>query len=81
MANLPKGGWVTPVCIMGDVRDPLWLHLNQNDLKLGRKWVMANLPTRGWMNPVCIMRERRDQLGLHLNQKDLKFGKESLSYG
>ena len=39
MANLPKGGWVTPVCIMGDVRDPLWLHLNQNDLKLGRKWL------------------------------------------
>ena len=39
MANLPKGGWVTPVCIMGDVRDPLWLHLNQNDLKLGRTWL------------------------------------------
>ena len=39
MANLPKGGWVTPVCIMGNVRDQLWLHLIQNDLKLGRKWL------------------------------------------
>ena len=39
MANLPMGGWVTPVCIMGDVKDPLGLHLNQNDLKLGRKWL------------------------------------------
>ena len=37
--NLQMGGWVNLVCIMGDVRDPLGLHLNQNDIKLGRKWL------------------------------------------
>ena len=47
MANLPKGGWVTPVCIMGDVRDPLWLHLNQNDLKLGKNWLSSAQFTKG----------------------------------
>ena len=30
---------MTLVSIMGDVKDPLGLHLNQNDLKLGRKWL------------------------------------------
>ena len=29
---------MTHVSIMRDVRDPLGLHLNQKDLKLGRKW-------------------------------------------
>ena len=37
MANFPKGGCVTQVSIMQDVRDPLGLHLNQKDPKSGQK--------------------------------------------
>ena len=39
MADLPVGGCVTPVSIMRDVWDPLGLHLNQKDLKSGKKWL------------------------------------------
>ena len=37
MANIPIGGCLTPANIMQDVWDPLRLHLNQNDLKLGKQ--------------------------------------------
>ena len=37
MANLPTKGWMTQDSILPDVRNPLELHLNHNDLKLGRK--------------------------------------------
>ena len=30
---------MTQVSIIRDVRDPLGLHLNQNDLKSGKKWL------------------------------------------
>ena len=33
------GGCVTQVSIMRDVWDPLGLHLNQKDLKSGKKWL------------------------------------------
>ena len=39
MANLPVGGCVTPVSIRRDVWDPLGLHVNQKDLKSGKKWL------------------------------------------
>ena len=71
-----------PVSIMQDVWDPLGLHLNQKDLKSGKKWlVMANLPVGGCVTPVSIRRDVWDPLGLHVNQKDLKSGKKWLSYG
>ena len=38
---------MTPVCIMGDVRDPSGLHLNQNDLKLGKNWLSSAQFTKG----------------------------------
>ena len=37
MANLLKGGCVTQVSRMQNLRDPLGLHLNQKDLKSGKK--------------------------------------------
>ena len=37
MANLPLGGCVTQVSIIRYVWDPLGLHLNQKDLKSGKK--------------------------------------------
>ena len=37
MANLHKGGCVTQVSIVQDVWDSLGLHLNQKDLKSGKK--------------------------------------------
>ena len=49
MANLQMGGWVNLVCIMGDVRDPLGLHLNHNDLKLGKSWLSSAQLTKGWL--------------------------------
>ena len=39
MANLLVGGCVTPVSIRWDVWDPLGLHVNQKDLKSGKKWL------------------------------------------
>ena len=39
MANLPKDGCVTQENIMQNVRDPIRLHLNQKDLKSGKKWL------------------------------------------
>ena len=47
MANLPKGGCVTPVSIMRDVWDTLGLHLNQKDLKSGKKWPSYGQFTKG----------------------------------
>ena len=37
MANLPVGGCVTSVSIMRDAWDPLGHHLNQKDIKSGKK--------------------------------------------
>ena len=39
MTDLPKGGCVTPVCIMWERMDQSRLHLNQKDLKSGKKWL------------------------------------------
>ena len=47
MANLPKGGCVTQVSIIWDVWDPLGLHLNQKDLKTGKKWLSNGQFTKG----------------------------------
>ena len=38
---------MTQVSIMRDVRDPLGLHLNQKDLKLGQKWPSYSQFTHG----------------------------------
>ena len=45
---------MTQVSIMQDVRDPLGLHLNQKDLKLGRKWpiIKANLHMGGCVSNI-----------------------------
>ena len=37
MTDLPKGGCVTPVCIMWERMDQSRLHLNQKDLNSGKK--------------------------------------------
>ena len=47
MANLPMGGCATPASIMRDVWDPLGLHLNQKDLKSGKKWLSYGQFTNG----------------------------------
>ena len=47
MANLLMGGCVTPMSIMRDVLDPLGLHLNQKDLKSGKKWLSYGQFTNG----------------------------------
>ena len=47
MANLPKGGCVTQVSIIWDVWDPLGLHLNQKDLKTGKKRLSNGQFTKG----------------------------------
>ena len=39
MANLLMGGCATQVSIIGDVSDPLELHLNQKAMKSGQKWL------------------------------------------
>ena len=75
MANLPLGGCVTEVSIMRDVWDPLGLHVNQKDLKSGKKWLSYGQFTSGRLrDSVSIIRDVWDPLGLHLNQKDLKSG-------
>ena len=38
---------MTPVSIMRDVWDPLELHLNQKDLKSGKKWLSYGQFTNG----------------------------------
>ena len=60
-----------------------WLHLNQKDLKLGKKWLSrVNLPMGRCMTPLSIIQDVWHPLGLHyLNQKDLKSGEKQLSYG
>ena len=73
---------MTQVSIIRGVWDPLGLHLNQKDLKSGKKWLnYADLPVGGCVTPVSIIWDVWDPLGLHLNQKDLKTGKKQLSYG
>ena len=47
MADLPMGGCVTQVSIMWDVGDSLGLHLNQKDLKSGKKWLSYGQFTKG----------------------------------
>ena len=47
MANLPKGGCVTQVSMIWDVWDPLGLHLNQKDLKTGKKRLSNGQFTKG----------------------------------
>ena len=74
---------MTQVSIIQDVWDPLGLHLNQKDLKLGKKWLSrVNLPMGRCMTPLSIIQDVWHPLGLHyLNQKDLKSGEKQLSYG
>ena len=73
---------MTPVSIMWDVWDPLGLHLNQKDLKSGKKWLsfgqfpIGRLRDLNEYHTGCI-----GSLGLHLNQRHLKSGKKQLSYG
>ena len=38
---------MTPVSIMQDIWDPLGLHLNQKDLKSGKKWLSYGQFTNG----------------------------------
>ena len=47
MANLPKGVCVTEVSIILGVWDPLGLHLYQNYLKPGQKWLSYGQFTNG----------------------------------
>ena len=47
MANLPMGGCVTQVSIIQEVWDPLGLHLNQKDLKTGKKRLSYGQFTKG----------------------------------
>ena len=47
MANLPTKGWVTQDSILPDIRNPLGLHLNHNDLKLGKNWLSSAQFTKG----------------------------------
>ena len=47
MANLPKGGCVPQVSIIQEVWDPLGLHLNQKDLKSGKKRLSYGQFTKG----------------------------------
>ena len=47
MANLPKGGCVTPASIMRNVRDPSGHHLTQKYLKSGKKWLSYGQFTKG----------------------------------
>ena len=47
MANLHVIGGVTPVSIMLDVRDPFGLHLDQKDLKSGKKRLSYGQFTNG----------------------------------
>ena len=46
-ANLPKGVCVTQVSMIWDVWDPLGLHLNQKDLKTGKKRLSYGQFTKG----------------------------------
>ena len=71
-----------PVSIMQAMCYPFGLHLNQKDLKSGKKWLsIANLQMGGCVTEVSITRDLQDPLGLHLNVKDLKLGKKRLFYG
>ena len=82
MANLPKGGCVTQVSIMRDVWDPLGLHLNQKDLKSGKKWPSYGQFTKGRFRDSCEYHARcKRSIRLHLNQTDLKLGRKWPSYG
>ena len=47
MANLPMGGCVPQVSIIQEVWDPLGLHLNQKDLKSGKKRLSYSQCTDG----------------------------------
>ena len=47
MANLQMGGCVTQVSIKRDAWNPLGLHLNQKDLKSGKKWLSYGRFTNG----------------------------------
>ena len=47
MANLPTKGWVTQDSILPDIRNPLGLHLNHKDLKLGKNWLSSAQFTKG----------------------------------
>ena len=73
---------MTQVSIIQDVWDSLGLHLNQKDLKSGKKWLsfgqfpIGRLRDLNEYHTGCI-----GSLGLHLNQRHLKSGKKQLSYG
>ena len=66
MANLLKGGWVTPVCIMRERRDHLGHHLKQKDLKVAQKWrSYGQFNNQRLVTQVSIMPDVRDPSGLH----------------
>ena len=78
MANLPKGGCMTPVSITWDLWDPLGFHLSQKVLKSGKKRLSCGQFTNGrLLTPVSIVWDVWDPFGLHLNQKDQISGKNN----
>ena len=54
MANLPVGGYVTPVSITPDAWDPLGLYLIQKDLKSGKKWLGSGQFTIGRLRDLSV---------------------------
>ena len=82
MANLPTKGWMTQDSILPDVRNPLGLHLNHNDLKLGKNWLSSAQFTKGRLRDSSEYHERSQKFVRDLfEQKYLKSGKKRLSYG
>ena len=64
MANLLKGGCMTQVSIMQNVRDPLRLHLNPENVKSAKKWLSyGSLPMGGCVTNGVIMCHAGDPLG------------------
>ena len=59
MASLPMGGCVTSVSIMRDAWDPLGHHLNQKELKSGKKWLSYAQFTNGRLRDSSEYHARR----------------------
>ena len=52
------GGWVTQDSIFPDIRNPLGLHLNHNDLELGKNWLSSAQFTKGRLSDSSEYHER-----------------------
>ena len=77
MARLPMGGCVTPVSIMWDAWDPLGHHLNQEELKSGKKWLSYAQFTNGRLRDSSEYRAGCiGSIGASFEQKISKFGLE-----